>query len=171
MRYLRGIIVTAVILLVTSFQAVPWPYTICAARCPIGNTPEAIEIVCWPGLERSGHCTTAAEGADEAGCCSEDPICPAKANRADATDCGDKGNCPMGQPQCFFCLPGRILAEKSPELASRYQYGGDALLTLATASLNESFTSRQSEHSHSPPGPILASSGREICTEVCLLLI
>lgn len=170
MRVLRGVVIACVALLVTGFQAAPGPYILCAQVCPIGEDGELVEIVCWSGPEQSGCSVSGREQVEERSCCMDESSCPAMAECPSNEDCGE-GTCPVGPRDCFFCLPGRILAEKSPELPRVPLDGGSTFVASATSLLSLSYNFIQRSHAHSPPEPVLALAGRDICNDNCLLLI
>ena len=138
MRVLRGLLIASVVLLVTGFQAAPGPYVLCAQICPMGEDGELVGVVCWSGPEQSGCCLSSTEQIEEQPCCMDESSCPAVAECPSNEDCGE-GTCPVGPRDCFFCLPGRILAEKSPELPRAPLDGGATFVASATSHLSHSY--------------------------------
>lgn len=198
MRWFRFAIVLTISLLTVGLQAAPGPFVLCVSKCEIAETGETVELVCWSGPTQSGCQVVVAGSSTSGGCCApkqteqvDVSCCAPDVEAIDVADLGccvadascppfesckqfptdSDGECPVGSPECFYCLPGRILADKAP-LSD--QDGGDTgrlLASLATAQLAIADYYRQNSHTHSPPGHIMAESGSTTCIENCLLLI
>ncbi len=196
MRWFRFAIVLCISLLTVGLQAAPGPYVLCVSKCEDGETGEMVQMLCWSGPSESGCrivkadasirggccaaeevdlaelgcCAPDADEIAELGCCVADVSCPPFESCKQFPSDSD-GNCPMGAAECFYCLPGRVLADRASEGEQYYGDGGRYLATLATDHLTLAHFARQNSHTHSPPGHIVAESGSIICIENCLFLI
>jgi len=196
MRWFRFAIVLCISFLTVGLQAAPGPYVLCVSKCENPDTGEMIQMICWSGPSESGCrivnadasqtggccaaeevdladlgcCAPDAEEVAELGCCVADVSCPPFESCKQFPSDSDS-NCPMGSPECFYCLPGRILADKAPQSNQGSDENGRNFASLATAHLAVADFARQDSHTHSPPGHIVAESGSNICIENCLLLI
>lgn len=182
MRWFRFALILSVSLLTVGLQAAPGPYVLCVSKCEIGDSGVAMEMVCWSGPSETGCSAIIAGSADfgereldeielaDLGCCVADASCPPFESCPQFPPTSDQSR-PYGMPEYFFCLPGRILADKAPQSHESNNEIGCQMAGLATAQLAMADFVRQSSHTHSPPGPLLAESGSDICIEICLLLI
>ncbi len=185
MRFCRAALTLVVLALLTGLQAAPGPYVLCVSRCEIGDTGETVEMVCWSGPSKTGCSVLSDNNRDgdcggcgsvedevtaEVGCCVADASCPPFESCPQFPSDG-KDDCPYGQPDCFWCLPGSVIADRTPQATQNTADHGQVVLGHATAQLLQSDLALQVSHSHSPPGPLLAASGSDICIEICLLLI
>jgi hypothetical protein len=198
MRWFRFALILSISLLTVGLQAAPGPYVLCVSKCELAETGETVEMVCWSGPTQSGCRVIVAGSSTGGGCCAPEEVEPADigccAAVAEAKDVGEVGccvadascppfescpqfpsdedqSCPFGAPECFYCLPGRVLADKAPQGDQNSDDNGRYIVESATSQLAVADFERQVSHTHSPPGRILAASGSEICIEICLLLI
>lgn len=197
MRTLRLTLILTISLLTVGLQAAPGPYVLCVSKCEVAESGETVEMVCWSGPSesgcriikagsaQSGGCcaTEEAEVADLGGCCALEEVdladmgcCVADVSCPPFESCkqfpvDSDQQCPMGSPECFYCLPGRVLADKAPQGEQSNEDIGRYIVESATSQLAVADIARQVSHSHSPPGQVLADSGSDICIEICLLLI
>ena len=178
MRLFRAGFVLALTLLTVGFQAAPGPFVLCISKCEIAETGQQVEMVCWSGPSESGccmvddraQCAGAADAKVDMGCCVADASCPPFESCPRSPKDFD-GTCPYGQPECFFCLPGRIVAENSSKNSPRHDELSRLVAVQASTDLAQTDSFWQLNHSHSPPGLMLAESGPTICIVNCLLLI
>lgn len=180
MRWARAALILCISLFTVGLQAAPGPYVLCVTKCEVLQSGDPIEMVCWSGPSKSGCCIVVEEtgcGSCEKpveiadmGCCVADVSCP-PIETCRQFPCDSDQSCPYGQPECFYCLPGRVVADKAPQSDQANDENGRYILSSATSLLAQSDFERQVAHTHSPPGPILADSGSDICIEICLLLI
>lgn len=180
MRWARAAIVIAISLLTVGLQAAPGPYVLCVTKCEVLQSGEPVEMICWSGPTTSGCCIVVDEpgcggceqpvALEDMGCCVADASCPPP-ETCRQFPCDTDQSCPYGQPECFYCLPGRVVADKAPQSDQTSDDNGRFILESATLELALSDFDTQVSHSHSPPNPLLAESGSDICIGICLLLI
>lgn len=181
MLWARAALILCISLFTVGLQAAPGPYVLCVTKCEVLQSGDPVEMVCWSGPSKSGCCIVGEESGcgrceepveiADMGCCVADASCPPP-ETCRQFPCDSDQSCPYGQPECFYCLPGRIVADKAPRSDQDNDNTERYILESATTYLAQSDIEDQASHTHSPPGSLRRTdSGSDICIENCLLLI
>ncbi len=174
-RVLRHFTATVVCMTLAAFAASPGPFVLCASLCPIPGSDKLVRMICWSGSTGSG-CSV--EGDEESGCCrtqkaecagceSSESRCPKKSPCSG----GNRDQCPMQTGKCFFCLPGRVLADRPYQTEQDTYRSSDHVNPIASTMLALSQGADRDFCSHSPPFVTASISGADRCVAIRVLRI